>query len=165
MQKLEESFTLEEIKQAVFDSNGNKAPGPDGLPFSFYQTHWELVQHDISLLVNLFYNHTLNLSKINHAFIVLIPKGSECTKIEHFRPISFKLLANRISIVIDTLIDNSQTTFIKGRNIHDNITCAQEILFKVRKIKSQGILVKIDFKKAFNLVNWYFLLETLPARF
>jgi hypothetical protein len=75
MIKLEESFTIEKIKKAVFDSNGNKASDPDGLLFSFYQNHWEIVQNDISLLVNSFYNHTLNLSKRNYVSIVLIPKN------------------------------------------------------------------------------------------
>jgi Reverse transcriptase (RNA-dependent DNA polymerase) len=75
---------------------------------------------------------------------VLIPKASENITIDKFRPISLincslkiitKFLANRLSSVIDTLIDFSQIIFIKDKNIHDNIICAQKILFKVEKVK------------------------------
>jgi Reverse transcriptase (RNA-dependent DNA polymerase) len=87
------------------------------------------------LMINVFYNHNLNLSKINLAIIVLILKNSKNTNIKHYKPINLinysckiisKILANRISTVIDSLVDYSQTTFIKGRNIHDNIISAQK---------------------------------------
>jgi hypothetical protein len=51
------------------------------------------------------------------------------------------------------LIDYSQTAFIKGRSIFDNIISAQEILFQVRQNKIKGILLKLDFKKVFDRVN------------
>jgi Reverse transcriptase (RNA-dependent DNA polymerase) len=65
---------------------------------------------------------------------------------------------------MNILIDYTQINFIQRRNIHDNIICAQEILFKVRKSKEKGIMIKIDFEKAFDSVNWNFLLEVLQAR-
>jgi hypothetical protein len=42
---------------------------------------------------------------------------------------------------MDTLIDYSRTRFIKGRNIYDNIICAEKILFKVRKRKTKGFFL------------------------
>jgi hypothetical protein len=54
---------------------------------------------------------------------------------------------------MDVLIDKSQTVFVQGRNIHENIICAKKILFKVRKRKTKGILFKIDFEKVFYPVN------------
>jgi Reverse transcriptase (RNA-dependent DNA polymerase) len=94
-------------------------------------------------------------------------------RIEQFRPISLinysiKIITNiqatRISMVMDQLINHTQTTFIKGKNIHDNIICAQEILYKIRKNKNKGILFKIDFEKFFDSVNWQFFSEVLQAR-
>jgi hypothetical protein len=111
--KLEENFTITKIHKVVMDSNGNKSSGPDGISFAFYQTFWELVKDYLYNIVNSFYNQTLNLTKLNHASIVLIPKGSDCTYIEQYRPICLincsikiilKILANRITPVIDTLI-------------------------------------------------------------
>jgi hypothetical protein len=79
---LELSITLEEIKIAVFDCNGNKAPGPDGIPFLFYQQYWTLVSKDIFNLVQAFYNNRLDLTKLKHACIVLIPKLAEANEIK-----------------------------------------------------------------------------------
>jgi hypothetical protein len=79
---LELSITLEEIKIVVFDCNGNKAPGPDGIPFLFYQQYWTLVSKDIFNLVQAFYNNRLDLIKLKHACIVLIPKLAEANEIK-----------------------------------------------------------------------------------
>lgn len=62
------------------------------------------------------------------------------------------------------LIDSSQTTYIKGRVIFDNIVCAQEVLFQVKRNKSKRILLELDFEKAFDMINWDFLLEILKIR-
>jgi hypothetical protein len=90
----------------VFDSNGDKAPGPDDLPFSFNQNYWDLVKEDVFSIVQAFYNQTLNLTKFNHASIILILKSIESNTIEQYRPISLincsvkiiiKILTNRLA--------------------------------------------------------------------
>jgi hypothetical protein len=75
------------------------------------------VQNDINILVQSFFDHTLNLIKINHASIILIPKNKEGNTLDSYSPITLisvkiiiKILANSISVVIDNLIDNSQVT-------------------------------------------------------
>lgn len=76
---LELPFSEDEIKEVVFQSNPSKAPGPDGMSFLFYQQFWENIKEDIILLVNSFYQHNLDFSKLNHACICLIPKTKEAT--------------------------------------------------------------------------------------
>jgi hypothetical protein len=71
---LESVFTIEEIKNAIFEAEGNKSPGSDGLTFTFYQKYWDLIKDELVLMVNAFYNHNLDLSKLNLVIIVLIPK-------------------------------------------------------------------------------------------
>jgi Reverse transcriptase (RNA-dependent DNA polymerase) len=63
-----------------------------------------------------------------------------------------------------SLIDQSQTAYIKGRLIMDNVVCAHEVLHQVDISKTKGILFKINFEKAFYRVNWDYLLETLQGR-
>lgn len=65
---------------------------------------------------------------------------------------------------MDPLIDDSQSAFIKGRLIGDNIVTAHELLHQVRLTKQKGILFKLDFEKAFDMVHWEFLFEVLSAR-
>lgn len=49
-------FTEAEIHRAVFASEAQGAPGPDGLSFAFYQFFWDLIKTDLLLLCRQFYN-------------------------------------------------------------------------------------------------------------
>jgi hypothetical protein len=85
---LEISFIVEEIKQAIMDSNGKKSPRPDDLSFHFYQYYWNTIKDDIISIINAFNNHSINLSKLNLITIILFPKISDSTTIQHYRSIS-----------------------------------------------------------------------------
>ena len=74
------------------------------------------------------------------------------------------MLANKLSQVISALVDDSQSAFIKGRCIADNIIATQELLFSLQKQKMLGYAFKVDFAKAFDSLDWSFLLEVLAAR-
>jgi hypothetical protein len=61
---LECSFTEKELRDAVFGSEAHGAPGPDGLSFLFYQYFFELVKHDLMIILQYFYSHSLNVLKV-----------------------------------------------------------------------------------------------------
>jgi Reverse transcriptase (RNA-dependent DNA polymerase) len=159
---LEASFTENEIKKIVFACNPNKAPGLDGFSFQFYQYFWDLISRDIFKLVNAFYHNQLDISKINLTVICLIPKKKQANFITNYRPISLincsfkiisKLLADMLALVMNSLIDHTQTAYIKGRLIMDNVVCAHEVLHQVYVSKTKEVLFKIDFEKNFDRVN------------
>jgi hypothetical protein len=90
-----------------------------------------------------------------------------------FRPISLlncsykiftKVLTNRVAGVIDRLIASNQTAFIKGRYILESAVTAHEVLHSVYHGKQQGYVVKLDYEKAYDKVNWMFLLDVLRKR-
>jgi hypothetical protein len=90
--------------------------------------------------------------------------------IKQFRPIALinvifkfvsKAVANRLSPVANKVIAPNQTTFIKGRPILDGALSLHEIIHEIKVRKSQAILLKIDFEKAYDRVNWLFLQEVL----
>ena len=85
---LEAPFSEDEIKLAVFDSYAEGAPGPDGLPFLFYQHFWDIIKLDLIALFSAFETGMLNLSRLNYASIVLIPKEMDAKTLKKFRPIS-----------------------------------------------------------------------------
>lgn len=66
--------------------------------------------------------------------------------------------------MIDQLVDNSQSFFVKGRYIMENVVIVEEIISNLQKRNINDNVVKVDFIKAFNFVDWDFLFELLEAR-
>nr|XP_009796547.1 PREDICTED: uncharacterized protein LOC104243096 [Nicotiana sylvestris] len=75
--------------------------------------------------------------------------------------ITAKLLAERIKKVIGKLISGHQNAFIKGRQITDASLIANEVLDWRLKSGESGILCKLDIKKAFDQLNWQYLISML----
>jgi hypothetical protein len=93
-------------------------------------------------LINDLYEQKLNLEAINTAFITLIPKTSDPSTMNDFRPISLvsiplkfinKIMANRLQQIIIPTLQKNQYGFIKGRNIQDCIGWAFEYLYIYHK--------------------------------
>jgi len=170
---LEAPFSEEEMKNAVFGSYADGAPGPDGFPFLFYQTFWEVIKGDLMRLVNSFWENNLDLDRLNYAIITLIPKEPDAKTLKKFRPISLincsfkffaKLLNNRLVVVADRLIAPNQTAFIKGRYILESVVAAHEIIHEVNRSKEAGVILKLDYENAYDRVSWSFLEDMLISR-
>jgi hypothetical protein len=58
-----------------------------------------------------------------------------------------KLLTDRIIPLADGLISDSQSAFIKGRNILEGVVVLHEVLDEFKRSGQQGVLFKIDFEK------------------
>ena len=170
---LEVDFSEEETKKAVFGSYADGAPGPDGLPFLFYQVFWDVIKKDLMMLVNSFGKGQLDLDRLNYGMITLIPKEPEAKILKKFRPISLlncsfkifaKMLNNRLVVVADRLIASNQTAFIKGRYILESVVAAHEIIHEVHRSKEEGVMLKLDYEKAYDRVSWSFLEDMLKSR-
>ena len=73
----------------------------------------------------------------------------------------FSAIANRLKQVLDTLISKTQTGFIQGRNIGESIRLIYDLMSFTEKQKIKGLLMLIDFEKAFDSVSWKFLYNLL----
>jgi NADH dehydrogenase FAD-containing subunit len=62
------------------------------------------------------------------------------------------------------IVDHNQLAFIKNRYIMDNVMAAHEIIHYATKYKQKGIVLKVDFEKAYAKVNWSFVQEMLLSR-
>ena len=71
---------------------------------------------------------------------------------------------NRLISISGKVIKLSQTAFIKGRFIFDGVVSLHEILNEIHTKKSDGVLFKIDFEKAFDKIKWPFLLQILQMK-
>lgn len=162
-------FTELEVKQAVFQMYPTKAPGPDGMPPLFYQKYWHIVGPDVSGAVIDFLSTGHLLRKVNFTQVVLIPKVPNPKDMTQLRPISLcnvlfkivsKVLANRLKVLLPSIISPSQSAFISGRLISDNSLLATEILhcLRSRRRGPKGFLaLKLDMSKAYDRIEWTFL--------
>jgi hypothetical protein len=74
------------------------------------------------------------------------------------------VLANRIGGVIDRLIASNQTAFIKCRYILESVITAHEVIHSVHQRNQKGFILKLDYEKVYDKVNWEFLLDILAKR-
>jgi hypothetical protein len=161
-------FAMEEVKNVVDQMEKNKAAGPDGIPIKFYQACWELVKFDIMVVFDDLYEHKIDLARINYGIIILIPKGNDANRIQKFRPIYllqvlFKIFTKTLTVraapVMEKLLAQCQTAFIKGRYITDGVMLLHEVLRESKFWKQQGVVLKNDFEKTYDKVNWNFLFD------
>jgi hypothetical protein len=77
-------YTNEEIKAALFQMGPTKAPGPDGFPALFYQTHWDFLQDAICQAVRSFLDGSPLPDGFCDSVIVLIPKTTNPDELKNF---------------------------------------------------------------------------------
>ncbi|WVZ94415.1 hypothetical protein U9M48_040308, partial [Paspalum notatum var. saurae] len=166
-------FSEEEVKEAIFSMEHNKAPGPDSFPAEFYQVYWEIIKADLMALFYDFYKGDLHPFSLNFGVITLLPKCQEAVKIQQFRPIcllnvSFKIFTKvatkRINMVAQKVIQPSQSAFLLGRYILEGVTILRETIHELHLKKLNGVIFKVDFKKAYDNVKWPFLQQTLRMK-
>ena len=148
-----------------------KTPGTDGLPAEFYKTFWDDLSSILITALNYAYDKgTLSVSQ-RRGIIKLIPKkDADPHFIRNWRPITLlncdykiatKAIANRIKRVIPKLINNDQTGFLKGRFIGENIRLIDSVINYASDQQIPGLLLFIDFEKAFDSLEWAFVNRTL----
>jgi hypothetical protein len=66
--------------------------------------------------------------------------------------------------VAGRILHKAQSTFVQGRNIMNSILALHEVLRETKRKKQTGVVLKLDFEKAYDKVHWGFLLRCLKER-
>lgn len=159
---LERSFDEDEVVRSIKLCGDNKAPGPDGYNLEFDKACWGSLRTDVMDAINESFCKGKLDWKLNMSFLKLIPKKEDYATPKDYRPLSLigsfykivsKLRAERLKVVIPSLISNAQGAFIKNKQILDGILIANECIDRRLRKKKPSILCKIDMEKAFDNVN------------
>uniref|UniRef100_A0A803PU27 Reverse transcriptase n=1 Tax=Cannabis sativa TaxID=3483 RepID=A0A803PU27_CANSA len=167
--ELEKPFQAKEVTAVVKEMAPTKAPSMDGLPTLFYQKFWSKLSGDVIAVCLNILNNKGDVSCLNDAIIAMILKVEKPKKVEDYRPISLgnviyknvsKCLANRLRPTLGKVISESQSAFVKGRLIHDNVIICFETLHTMRKNRFRNgskLPLKLDMAKAYDRVEWHFI--------
>lgn len=164
--------TLLEMKNALFDMGPQKALGEDGYPAIFYQNCWEVISPIVLSFINEVWDNPESVRYVNNTLIVLINKVDKPELATQFRPIALcnvtykiitKIIVNYIKPFLDGIISPNQSSFIPGRNIHHNIIIALERVHSMSRMKGDKVFmsIKIDLQKAYDRLNWNFIIQCL----
>ena len=100
---------------------------------------------------------------LNSSFIVLIPKKENPGGLNDYRPISLinsiykilaKVLSRRLRDTLPGVVGEIQGAFIGGRNILDGVLIANEVVDWWNWSKRKGFMIKLDFEKDYDCINW-----------
>lgn len=165
-------ISIEEIKGTIKALKDDKAPKPDGLSIEFYKANLSWISKDLFDL----YNEAISVGslspEINKGIIKLLPKEGDKTLVKNWRPISLlnvsykilaKILALRLAHILPKFVNSSQTGFIKGRYILENLITAWEAMDWGKCSHQNSALLLLDFEKAYDRVEWKFIIMMLQS--
>ncbi|KAJ9563335.1 hypothetical protein OSB04_008495 [Centaurea solstitialis] len=162
-----------EIRDAMFQIGKDKAPGSDGFTSHFFRAAWDVVGRDITVAIHNFFYRGHLAKELNHTLICLLPKTPNANSVSDYRPISCcsvlykcisKIIVNRIKPFLDGLVGRSQSAFIPGRRIVDNILMAHELVVGYHLSSGKPrCAFKIDLRKAYDMVDWRYLCNMLEG--
>lgn len=169
--KLEGPIRYSEILFCLKKASNNTSPGFDGFTYEFFKFFWNDIGYFLLRAINTSFSKGELSESLRRGVITCLPKGNKDKLfLKNWRPISllntsYKLasacIAERLKQVLPKLINEDQTGFISGRFIGENIKLLYDIMNYTENNKLPGMLVLIDFEKAFDSVSWDFLFKVL----
>lgn len=169
--RLDAALALSEIKEAIQSMNSGKSPGPDGYRVEFYKKFSDQLA---PLLLEMF-NHsfkqgTLPPTLMQASISLIYKKGKDPMSCASYRPISLlpvdvkiltKILARRLESVMPLIISEDQTGFIGGRHSYSNIRRLLWVILSPSSSNVPEVIISLDAEKAFDRVEWAYLLFSL----
>lgn len=129
-----------------------------------------IVKYDVLQFMRKFHRNASLVRGLNSSFVTLIPKSDNPSGLNEYRPVSLigslykilaKVLANRIKQVMPKIISEIQFAFFGGRHVLDGVLIANEVIDGWKTSNRKGLVIKLDFEKAYDSVNWEFLFSML----
>lgn len=169
----EGNLTFDECALALKHMTNGKSPGSDGFTVDFYKFFWRDLGPFVYRSLYFGYEHR-NFSSFQYqSVITCLPKdGKDRRYMSNWRPISLlntdikiasAAIANRLKPVLPFIISDTQNGFIKDRFIGENIRLLYDLMHYLEEHNMTGLLLLVDFEKAFDSVEWDFIVKALKS--
>lgn len=169
--RLREPITTAEVKAAIKKLANGRAPGRDGVAAEFYKVYADELAPFLARL----YREQVAAESLTEnqrtATVKMLYKKGDAELLSNYRPISlltadYKVLAllvvQRLKPHMPTLVHPDQSGFIPGRDIADNVTLLQQVFVSgEEKGNHQGVVVALDFQKAYDRLDRGFMMAVL----
>lgn len=151
--------------------SGDSSPSPDGFTGCFFTSCWEIVGKDVVSAIKGFFEGFPLPQGMTSSIISLIPMTKQPMTYSDFRPISLcnygykvvsKVICDRLATILPNIISLNQSGFVRGRNIVENFMLSRELLMDIdRPVRGHNIILKLDMAKAYDRMEWDFILKVL----
>ena len=166
----EGKITETECFNVISNLKSNKSLGLDGLCQEFYKYFWMQLKDYYLAMVNEIFESGKMSTSMRRAVISLIFKKGNKRLLSNYRPISITnvdykilafVLANRLQLVLNSIISPEQTAYIKGRYMGTNCRYILDYIDYCQTNNTEGLICLLDYTKAFDSLNIYFLISCL----
>ena len=169
----EGNLLYDECSYALKNMENGKSPGSDGFTVNFYKFFWKDLGPFVYRSLSFGYENGRFSDFQYQSVITCLPKeGKDRRHIGNWRPISLlntdikiasAAIANRLKKVLPFIISDTQNGFIKGRFIGENTRLLYDLMHYLEYHNMSGLLLLVDFEKAFDSIDWIFLKKALNS--
>lgn len=147
-----------------------KAPSPDGIVLEFYKVYWDTICIDFLRMITDSVQRGQLPAGVTHGMIALLHKGGSRQNLTNWRPITLldmgykifaKALQLRLQPTLMEIISPVQSAFLPMRFILDNLFLTQETMEWADQSEQPLLFLKLDFSKAYDMVEWGCLFKIL----
>ena len=157
---IEGKLTISEIGIALKNMKNKKSPGLDSFTYEFFQKNWPKIKLFVLRCMNDSYV-TGNLPQTLRTCVITClpsePISLTISLLNLVYKIASSSIANRLKTVIICLISKHLNGFLDGRYICESTRIIYDIMQLCDDQQKDGLLLLVDFEKAFDLVSWSFL--------
>ena len=168
---MSKEISMEEMEAILKDAKNGSAPGQTGLTYEFYKKFWNRLGHFLTKAANYSYETGALPNCLSRGTISLLPKeDKDKTLLANWRPLTllsveYKLIsgciAKRLGTLLPKIIHPDQNGFVGGRYIGESVRLVFDAMHHAKVNKVKGLLLLVDFEKAFDSVSHNFILKCL----